>query len=388
MGTHYTEKGLKPEFGAFQAFHHLEFYVGNAKQAASFYTTRFGFKAIAYRGLETGNRKLASYVLRADNAVFVLTSSLDPEDKDFADQMGRHGDGVKDVAFLCEDAKAVYDYAIAHGAESERAPEEIKADEPDQGSVVLASIRTYGDTIHTFVQKKGYTGIFLPGYQAIAADKEDPLDKLLPPTHIGTIDHVVGNQPKQEMEKVAKFYEDTLMFHRFWSVDDDVLHTEFSALRSIVVTDYDEVIKMPINEPADGKKKSQIQEYVDFYAGAGVQHIAIRTDNIIEAITAMRARGVDFLEVPDAYYDALREKLAKSPVKVKEDLDVLQKLKILIDYDDKGYLLQLFTKPVEDRPTLFIEIIQRNNHQGFGVGNFKSLFEAIEREQAKRGTLE
>jgi len=228
---------------------------------------------------------------------------------------------------------------------------------------------------------------FLPGYIS-KEDIKDPLVDVTAPVGLAFIDHVVGNQPNLQMESIVKWYEEKLKFHRFWSVDDSQIHTEFSALRSIVVTDYEERVKMPMNEPAEGRKKSQIQEYVEYYGGPGVQHIALRTNDIIHAISTLKARGLEFLTVPKSYYTNLRQKLAKSPITVKEDLDKLESLSILIDYDDKGYLLQIFTKNVEDRPTLFLEVIQRNNHQGFGAGNFKSLFEAIERDQAERGNLE
>jgi 4-hydroxyphenylpyruvate dioxygenase len=242
-----------------------------------------------------------------------------------------------------------------------------------------------GDTIHTFVERKNYKGFFLPGYKKLGSI--DPLDKILPPTGLQRIDHIVGNQPDGEMVTACEMYEKQLKFHRFWSVDDKQMHTEYSALRSIVMADYDEVIKMPINEPALGKRRSQIQEYVDYYGGPGVQHIAVSTPDIIATINALRARGVEFLEVPTAYYENLKLRLTTASVKVTEDLKILENLRILVDYDEKGYLLQIFTKPVEDRPTLFWEIIQRKNNQGFGAGNFKSLFEAIEIEQGLRGNL-
>jgi 4-hydroxyphenylpyruvate dioxygenase len=255
----------------------------------------------------------------------------------------------------------------------------------ENGVVIVASLQTYGDTIHTLVQRVDYKGPFLPGYRA--HHLKDPINKAIPVPQLVKIDHVVGNQPDNEMTPTAEWYEKYLDFHRFWSVDDTILHTDYSSLKSIVVTDFDERIKMPINEPAKGKKKSQIQEYVDYYAGAGVQHIALFTNDIVDTIQKLRDRGVDFLEVPPSYYANLRKAIPHLNIKITEDIDTLEKLKILVDYDDKGYLLQLFTKPVEDRPTLFFEIIQRHNHQGFGAGNFKSLFKAIEDEQAKRGNL-
>jgi len=285
------------------------------------------------------------------------------------------------VAFTVDDARGIWHKAVSRGAVSVREPWEEK---DEHGSVVMATIKTYGDVEHTFVERKGYKGKFLPGY---SSSPEDPIGNFLPDTHLLYVDHTVGNQPDNEMVSACDLYEKTLDFHRFWSVDDTQMHTEYSALRSIVMTDYDEVVKMPINEPAKGKKKSQIQEYVDYNAGAGVQHIALRTEDIITSVSNLRARGVEFLTIPDAYYENLRIRLKSSAVNVTESIDLLQKLKILVDYDENGYLLQIFTKPIQDRPTLFIEIIQRKNHSGFGAGNFKALFESIEMEQGKRGNL-
>lgn len=276
---------------------------------------------------------------------------------------------------MVDDAAGIFNKAVERGAKAVKAPETLK---DEFGSVIVASVRTYGDTNHTFVQRVDYTGPFLPGFRA--HHLKEKFNEVMQPVKFEVVDHCVGNQPDLEMEAVAAWYEKMLDFHRFWSADDSVIHTEYSSLRSIVVADFDEVIKMPINEPANGKKKSQIQEYVDFYGGAGVQHIALKTENIIEAVTALTNRGVEFLTIPDAYYERLRKGLEHAGIQVSEDIDTLQKLKILVDYDDKGYLLQIFTKPVEDRPTLFYEIIQRHNHTGFGAGNFKSLFESIEIE--------
>jgi 4-hydroxyphenylpyruvate dioxygenase len=258
-------------------------------------------------------------------------------------------------------------------------------EQDSEGQVVMATVATYGDTVHTFVERRGYRGAFLPGFKL--TNVVDPVDIQLPDTLLLKIDHCVGNQPDTQMVPACEVYEKQFGFHRFWSVDDKQIHTEYSALRSIVMADYDEVIKMPINEPAIGKKKSQIQEYVEYYGGAGVQHIALAVPDIISAVTALRNRGNEFLDIPDTYYENLRVRLAHSKVQVKENLDELQKLKILVDFDDEGYLLQIFTKPVEDRPTLFYEIIQRFNNSGFGAGNFKALFESIELEQGRRGNL-
>jgi 4-hydroxyphenylpyruvate dioxygenase len=300
----------------------------------------------------------------------------------------KHGDGVKDVAFEVEDLDAVFEHAVKQGAKVVREP----FTEADQhGSVRMCVLQTYGDTTHTLIDRSDYASDedhFLPGFHKTPL--VEPLNKngLLPHVPLLFIDHIVGNQPDNEMTDVATWYERVMAFHRFWSVDDSQIHTEFSALRSIVVTNYEETIKMPINEPADsGRKKSQITEYVEYYGGAGVQHIALNTMDIIAAVSAMRARGVQFLHVPATYYKTLREHLQTAKIKIEEDMDTLEKLHIMIDYDDDGYLLQIFTKNQQDRPTVFFEIIQRHNHSGFGAGNFKSLFEAIELDQAERGNL-
>eukprot|EP00730_Choanoeca_flexa_P007508 TRINITY_DN12341_c6_g4_i4.p1 TRINITY_DN12341_c6_g4~~TRINITY_DN12341_c6_g4_i4.p1 ORF type:complete len:386 (+),score=117.00 TRINITY_DN12341_c6_g4_i4:89-1246(+) len=384
--TSYSDKGEKPSAGKYLGFDHITFWVGNAKQAASYYVARMGFTEVAYRGLETGSRSVCSHVVAQNNILFKFESALNPDDKEMGPHLMKHGDGAKDVAFSVQDCRAIYKRAIERGAKGVREPWE---ESDDNGTVVYAMVQTYGDTTHTFVERTNYKGEptkdFLPGYKKVT--DEDPFEKILPKPNLLVIDHVVGNQPDLEMEDVAEWYTKTLAFHRFWSVDDKQLHTEFSALRSIVVTDYDEVIKMPINEPAPGKRKSQIQEYVDYYGGAGVQHIALRCDDVIAAVEAARARGCVFLNPPDTYYDNLKQELAKSKVVIKEDFERIRKNKILIDYDDDGYLLQIFTKPLQDRPTVFIEYIQRNNHQGFGAGNFKALFEAIEQDQAARGNL-
>jgi 4-hydroxyphenylpyruvate dioxygenase len=309
-------------------------------------------------------------------------SAYEPYNKEMGDHLVKHGDGVKDIAFCVEDLEQIVSKAKERGA---KLVKDIWEESDENGKVRFAVIQTYGDTTHTFVERGNYQGAFLPGYSKPLF--EDPLLKKLPVAHLRFIDHVVGNQPDLQMEDVAKWYETTLMFHRFWSVDDSQIHTEYSALRSIVMANWDETIKMPINEPAPGKKKSQIQEYVDYYGGAGVQHVALNTTDIIAAVKALKERGTEFLQVPKIYYERLRESLVHSKVKITEDLEILESLSILIDYDDNGYLLQIFTKPVQDRPTLFFEVIQRHNHNGFGAGNFKALFEAFETEQDKRGNL-
>lgn len=381
--TTYTDKGPKPESGKFLDFDHLTFWVGNAKQAASHYCVRMGFKPYAYQGLETGNRDICSHVVSQDTIKFVFKSQLNPDKpEDFCQHLTKHGDGVKDVAFSVEDIDAIFERAKERGAAVVKEPWE---ESDEHGTVKFARIKTYGDTTHTFVDRTNYKGKFLPGFKE--PKYVDPLDKLLPTIGLERVDHIVGNQPNDAMVPVADWYEKNLMFHRFWSVDDKQIHTEYSALRSIVVTNYEETIKMPINEPAPGKRKSQIQEYVDYYGGAGVQHIAMHTSDIIKTIENLRERGMVFLDIPKTYYKQLRERLRLSKCQVKENMDTIEKLNILIDYDDNGYLLQIFTKPMQDRPTLFLEVIQRHNHSGFGAGNFKSLFEAIEFDQAERGNL-
>uniref|UniRef100_T1PFE8 4-hydroxyphenylpyruvate dioxygenase n=1 Tax=Musca domestica TaxID=7370 RepID=T1PFE8_MUSDO len=340
-----------------------------------------GFTPLGYQGLETGSRRYARHAVKQNKIVFVFVSSYETDDEEHGLHLMRHGDGVKDVAFEVEDIEAIFNLAKERGAEVVR---ELWEESDEFGTVKFATIKTYGDTTHTFVDRRNYRGVFLPGFKATV---EDPLLKLLPPAKLDFIDHVVGNQPDLEMEPVAAWYERVLQFHRFWSVDDSQIHTEYSALRSIVMANYEETVKMPINEPAKGKKKSQIQEYVEYYGGAGVQHIALNTSDIITAIENLRARGMEFLTIPPSYYEILTENLKHSRTKIKEDMEVLKKLNILIDYDENGYLLQIFTKNMQDRPTLFLEVIQRHNHNGFGAGNFKSLFTAIEIEQERRGNL-
>lgn len=376
--TSYADKGAKPEIGKYEGFDHVTLWVGNAKQAAMWYIAQYGFKPVAYRGLETGHRDVVSHVVRLNKIVFILQSPLTPGVKEMHDHLAMHGDGVRDVAFSVDDARGIYNKAVSRGAKSVREPWE---ETDEHGTVVMATVQTYGDTVHTFVQRNGYKGEFLPNY------KESPLSddwaRSMPPTHLVRVDHCVGNQPDNGMVPAASWYEKCLDFHRFWSVDDKQIHTEYSSLRSIVVADYDEVVKMPMNEPANGKKKSQIQEFVDFYGGPGVQHVALFTDDIITSVSALKARGVDFLSVPNAYYENLEARLETSKIKVAEDLAIIKKLHILVDFDENGYLLQIFSKPVQDRPTLFYEIIQRRNNSGFGAGNFKALFVAVEAEQAK-----
>lgn len=366
------------------AFHHIRFWVGNAKQAAYWYCANFGFHPFAYRGLETGSRFVSSHAVRQDKIVFVFETALLPGNREIGEHLVQHGDGVKDVAFEVDNLEWIIENAKKQNA---HIVQEIIEESDEFGSIKKASIQTYGDTIHTLIERHNYKGPFLPGYKP-STSASSLFSETLPSVGLNFIDHCVGNQPDLQMESAAQWYEKVLLFHRFWSVDDSIIHTDYSALRSIVVTNKEETIKMPINEPAQGKKAvSQIQEYVDYYGGAGVQHIALNTNNIINAITALRSRGLEFLSIPDSYYENLKERLHADNIHIKEDMDKLQKLKILVDFDANGYLLQIFSKPCQDRPTLFIEVIQRHNHQGFGAGNFKALFESIEMEQNNRGNL-
>jgi 4-hydroxyphenylpyruvate dioxygenase len=336
---------------------------------------------LAWRTKSGLSAEWATHVVKNGKVLLALQSPLNTNEE-FSKHHNAHGDAVRDVAFTVEDAAHVYKVAVSRGAKSVREPIKL---EDKNGSVIVATVQTYGDTFHTFVQRNNFTGAFLPNYKL--SEFVDPINKMFGELEFGFLDHVVSNHAMGEMEVTVDWYEKILDFHRYWSIDDSMLHTQYSSLNSIVVADFDETIKLPQNEPAIGKRKSQIQEYVDYYNGSGVQHIAINVDNIIEIITNLKSRGLKLIEVPDSYYDNLRMRLSKSAVQIKEDIDALQKLKILVDYDEQGYLLQIFTQNVEDRPTLFFEFIQRRNHNGFGVGNFKALFEAIERDQEKRGNL-
>lgn len=352
---------------------HIEYYVGNAKQSAYFYQVAFGFRLVAYRGPETGHRESASYVLQQGKMRMVLTTSLYPN-TEISRHVEKHGDGVKVLAVTVEDAEKSYYETLARGAKGVQAPTTLQ---DEHGKIVYASIQTYGETIHTFVERKDYTGPFMPGFRAA----ESPME--VTPVGIEYVDHCVGNVELGKMNEWVKFYEDVMGFKLLLTFDDKDISTEYSALMSKVVSNGNGYIKFPINEPAEGKKKSQIDEYLEFYQGAGVQHVALATKDIIHTVTELRRRGVEFLRVPDAYYDSLRERVGD----IKEDMEMIRKLNILVDRDDEGYLLQLFTKPVEDRPTVFYEIIQRAGATSFGKGNFKALFEAIEAEQAIRGNL-
>ncbi len=352
---------------------HIEFYVGNAKQAAHFYQTAFGFQLIAYKGPETGCRDYCSYVLQQDKIRFVLSSAF-RKDHEISRHVDLHGDGVKVLALWVDDARSSFQTAVARGAEI--AFEPIRYDD-QHGEVIMAGIKTYGETIHTLVERKNYEGAFLPGFI--------PKNSALPIQSIGLkyVDHCVGNVELGLMNKWVNFYQEVLGFKLLITFDDKDISTKYTALMSKVVSNGTGYIKFPINEPAKGIKKSQIDEYLEFYNGAGVQHIAIATDNIIDTITKLRANGIDFLYVPENYYEDVMDRVQK----IDEDLDTLKKLNILIDRDEEGYLLQIFTKPLQDRPTVFFEIIQRKGAKSFGKGNFKALFEAIEREQEIRGNL-
>lgn len=353
---------------------HVEFYVGNAKQSAYYYRAAFGMKLVAYRGPETGTRDRASYVLQQNKVRFVLTTPLDPESA-IAWHIQRHGDGVRDIALWVDDAASAWCAATKRGAASVLEPATLK---DDHGEVRISAIAIYGDTIHSFVERGQYGGAFMPGFAP--ADGDDAVAR---PVGLLHIDHMVGNVGWGEMNRWVEFYRDVMGFQMWKHFDDADISTEYSALMSKVMSNGNGRVKFPINEPAEGRRKSQIEEYLDFYKGPGVQHIALATGDIIETVSRLRAQGVEFLRVPTAYYDQLEARVGK----IDEPLDRLADLGILVDRDDEGYMLQIFTRPVEDRPTLFYEIIQRKGSRSFGKGNFKALFEAIEREQDRRGNL-
>lgn len=352
---------------------HLEFYVGNAKQSAYYYQMAWGYKLVAYAGPETGVRDRASYVLQQEKIRLVLTTSLDPN-SDITKHQAQHGDGVKFLSLWVDDATASFNETVKRGARPFMEPAVI---EDEFGTVVISGIYTYGETVHKFIERKNYTGAFLPGYKAVTNAME------VTPVGLKYVDHCVGNVELGKMNDWVEFYENVMGFKLLLTFDDKDISTEYSALMSKVVSNGNGYIKFPINEPADGKKKSQIEEYLDFYGGAGVQHIAVETYDIIHTVGELRKRGVDFLYVPETYYDDVLDRVGH----IDEDLEALKALNVLIDRDESGYLLQIFTKPVEDRPTLFFEIIQRKGAKSFGKGNFKALFESIEREQASRGNL-
>lgn len=352
---------------------YVEFYVGNAKQASHFYRTALGFQPLAYAGLETGLKDRVSYVLVQDKIRLVLTTPLGPE-SEVSDHIRKHGDGVKVIALWVDDAVSAFEETTKRGAKAYLKPQVL---EDENGKIVRSGIHTYGDTVHIFVERKDYKGIFMPGFE-----KWDPEYKPAP-VGLKFIDHMVGNVGWGEMNVWADFYNRTMGFANLVTFDDKDISTQYTALMSKVMTNGNGRIKFPINEPAEGLKKSQIEEYLDFYGGPGCQHIAVATDNIIHTVGEMKKRGVDFLYVPGSYYDTVGDRVGE----IDEDMKKLKELGIMVDRDEEGYLLQIFTKPVEDRPTLFFEIIQRKGALSFGKGNFKALFESIEAEQARRGTL-
>ena len=352
---------------------YVELYVGNAKQSAHYYKTAFGFQEIAYSGLETGDREKTSYVLKQDKIRLVLTTPFNP-DSEISHHIRLHGDGVKVIALWVDDARSAFAETTKRGAKPYLEPTVLK---DEFGEVVKSGIHTYGDTVHVFIERKNYSGVFMPGFVVSNNDYQ--------PTSTGLkfIDHMVGNVELGEMNEVAKFYKDVMGFANLITFDDKDISTQYTALMSKVMTNGNGRIKFPINEPAHGLKKSQIEEYIDFYKGSGCQHIAVATDDIVFTISEMRKRGVEFLHVPGTYYDNVQARVGA----ISEDLAILKNLGIMVDRDEDGYLLQIFTKPVEDRPTLFFEIIQRKGAKSFGKGNFQALFESIEAEQARRGTL-
>jgi 4-hydroxyphenylpyruvate dioxygenase len=366
-------KKMEKDFLPINGTDYIEFYVGNAKQSSYYYRSAFGFKLVAYAGLETGLRDRVSYVLQQDKIRFVLTTPLQPEHP-ISDHIKLHGDGVRDIALWVDDAESAYRETTKRGAQGVQEPTVLK---DEFGEIKKSAIAIYGDTIHTFVERKNYHGVFMPGYKAI---QEDLLAR---PVGLKYVDHCVGNVELGKMNYWVEFYMKVMGFSLYQHFDDKDISTEYSALMSKVMANGNGRIKFPINEPAQGKRKSQIEEYLEYYRSPGVQHIAMATDNILATVGELTKRGVQFLYVPSTYYDDLQNRVGK----IDEPIDELKKLGILVDRDDEGYLLQIFTKPVEDRPTLFFEVIQRKGSKSFGKGNFKALFEAIEREQAARGNL-
>ena len=356
-----------------QAIDHIEFWVGNAKQSAFYFTRAFGFSPAAYAGLETGIRDRTSHLVTQGDIRFVFSGALTP-DSPIAEHVRTHGDGVKDVAFCVPDAEEAYQMAVARGATGVMEPTSL---EDEHGKVIRAAIGTYGETIHSFIQREEYAGPFLPGFRAVPASSSDEAGLV-------AVDHVVGNVELGRMNTWATYYADIMGFTNLVHFRDDQISTEYTALMSKVMWDGEGRVKLPINEPAEGKKRSQIDEYLEFYRGAGVQHMALLTKDIVRTVHGLRDRGVEFLRVPETYYEEVRERFADLH---EVDVPALQELRILADRDEEGYLLQIFTKPVVDRPTVFFEIIERRGSRGFGLGNFKALFEAIEREQELRGTL-
>uniref|UniRef100_A0A914UNT5 4-hydroxyphenylpyruvate dioxygenase n=1 Tax=Plectus sambesii TaxID=2011161 RepID=A0A914UNT5_9BILA len=370
----------------FVGFDHVRLIVSNAKQAAEWYEFNFGFEIFAYRGLETGSRLTAAYAVRQSEIVFVFETALTPGNQQIGGHLIQHGDSVKDVAFRVEDVEGIVEAVRRNGGKVVR---DVSEETDHEGTVRFATVQTYGNVVHTLIQRDQYTGTFLPGFLPLCK-KTPTAFSILPSVRLSRIDHVVGNQPALQLQTITEWYEKMLGFQRFWSIDDSVCHSDYSAMKANLITNDSHSIMMTICEPALSSRRgvSQIQEFVNFNGGAGVQHIALKVDNIIDVITALKRRGLEFLQVPDSYYDDLEARLKLSRIQIVEEMSQLRKLNILVDFDDHGYLLQIFTKPVQDRPTLFLELIQRENFNGFGAGNFKALFEAIEREQVRRGTLE
>ena len=366
-------KQMPVDFLPLQGTDYVEFYVGNAKQAAHFYKTAFGFQSLAYAGPETGVKDKASYVIRQNKLTFILTTPV-RANNEIADHIYKHGDGVKVIALKVDDATSAWKETTKRGAKSYMEPKILK---DDSGEIVMSGIHIYGETVHVFIERKNYSGVFMPGYREWKTEY-NPTD-----TGLLYVDHCVGNVGWNQMNPWVKFYQDVMGFKNILTFDDKDISTEYSALMSKVMSNGNGFVKFPINEPAEGKKKSQVEEYLDFYDGEGVQHVAIATNNIIETVSELQKRGVEFLKIPASYYADVLDRVGH----IDEDLKPLKDLGILIDRDDEGYLLQIFSKPVEDRPTLFFEIIQRKGAKSFGKGNFKALFEAIEREQAERGNL-
>jgi len=367
-----SETGLI-DFLPLEGTDYVEFYVGNAKQAAHFYKTAFGFQSLAYAGPETGSKDKASYVVRQHSLTFVFTTPLRSQNS-MADHIYKHGDGVKVLALRVPNATDAWQQTTQRGAKTYMAPRTLT---DDAGEVVMSGIHTYGDTVHLFIERKSYQGVFMPGYRKWDSAYQTAETGLL------YVDHCVGNVGWNQMNKWVKFYEEVMGFRNILSFDDTDISTEYSALMSKVMSNGNGFVKFPINEPAEGKKKSQVEEYLEFYEGEGCQHVALATHDIVKTVTDLQNRGIEFLKVPVSYYDTLLQRVGK----IDEDISPLKELGILVDRDEEGYLLQIFTKPVEDRPTLFFEIIQRKGARSFGKGNFKALFEAIEREQEERGNL-
>jgi 4-hydroxyphenylpyruvate dioxygenase len=362
------------DFLPLQGTDYVELYVGNAKQAAHYYMSAFGFQALAYAGPETGIKDKVSYAVRQHKLTFVLTTPIRPGNE-IADHIYKHGDGVKFLALMVDDATSAWEQTTKRGGQSYLAPQQLR---DEAGEVVMSGIHTYGDTVHLFIERKNYKGAFLPGFKPWSNPHFAPAD-----TGLLYVDHCVGNVGWNQMNPWVKFYEDVMGFKNILSFDDEDISTEYSALMSKVMSNGNGYVKFPINEPAEGKKKSQVEEYLEFYNGEGVQHVALATHDIVKTVKDLMSRGVEFLKVPNSYYDDLLDRVGH----IDEDLEPLKELGILVDRDNEGYLLQLFSKPVQDRPTLFFEIIQRKGAKSFGKGNFKALFEAIEREQAARGNL-